>query len=70
MRLFAGTEGFFEHQGEFATAIRHVLLLVAGGRGCVVEGADALLKRKQRLVDLGALHATLAVVALGVCSAL
>jgi hypothetical protein len=47
-----------EHEGEFAAAVGHVAALG-------VQGADALLERQQRLVDLRAFHAPLPVVALG-----
>ena len=70
MCLFAGTKGFLEYQGEFTAAVGYMLLLVAGGGRGVVEGTNTFFERKQGLVDLGALHTALTIVALGICSAL
>mmetsp|Transcript_37952 Transcript_37952/g.117291 ORF Transcript_37952/g.117291 Transcript_37952/m.117291 type:complete len:440 (+) Transcript_37952:146-1465(+) len=56
-------EGVAQHLGEDGPAEGDVCLVLP-------EGADALLQREQRLVDLGALHARLAVAVEGVGAAL
>ena len=70
MCLFAWAKGFLEYQGEFAAAVGYMLLLVAGGGRGVVEGTDTFFECKQGFVDLGALHTSLTIVALGISSTL